>query len=253
MNNSQFNTRRSILYVDGVTVDFDGFKALNGLSFIAVPNTIQAIVGPNGAGKTTFMDVVTGRTRPTQGRVIFKESIDLSRYDETAIVGLGIARKFQRPSIFPEHDVLKNLELAVFKRKDILNSFFFRKKNLNNKLLGDVANKIGLGSVINEKAGSLSHGQKQWLEIGMLLAQECEVLMLDEPVAGMTEEETKKTSSLLRDISKERTLIVIEHDIDFVDSLKCPVTVLNEGSVLAVGSMKELKKNKSVIDVYLGR
>jgi len=243
----------SILYIDGVTVDFDGFKALNNLSFIVAPNTLQAIVGPNGAGKTTFMDVITGRTKPTQGTVIFKENINLFKYDETSIVDLGIARKFQKPSIFPNHSVMKNLELAAYKNKSIWSSTFYRKINSNSGLIEDIANQINLDSFLYNQASSLSHGQKQWLEIGMLLSQECDLLMLDEPVAGMTEEETYKTSKLFRKISKERSLIVIEHDVDFVQSLKCPVTVLHEGSVLAEGEMKELKNNPSVIEVYLGR
>ena len=253
MVNSKTNTQGSLLYLDGVTVDFEGFKALNELSFIASPNSLQAVIGPNGAGKTTFMDVVTGRTRPTSGRVIYKEKIDLTRFDETAIVSLGIARKFQRPSVFPYHSVAKNLELAVFKKKNIWNTTFLKDTNLDNNLLENVASKIGLENYLQNIAGSLSHGQKQWLEIGMLLAQECELLMLDEPVAGMTDEETEKTAILLKEISKERSLIVIEHDIDFIESLLCSVKVLNEGTILAEGTMADLKKNKEVIEVYLGR
>ncbi len=253
MTSLQNKIMGSILYIDGVTVDFDGFKALNNLSFIVAPNTLQAIVGPNGAGKTTFMDVITGRTKPTQGTVIFKENINLFKYDETSIVDLGIARKFQKPSIFPNHSVMKNLELAAYKNKSIWSSTFYRKINSNSGLIEDIANQINLDRFLYNQASSLSHGQKQWLEIGMLLSQECDLLMLDEPVAGMTEEETYKTSKLFRKISKERSLIVIEHDVDFVQSLKCPVTVLHEGSVLAEGEMKELKNNPSVIEVYLGR
>lgn len=253
MTKTKNNYSNSILYIDGVTVSFDGFKALNNLSFTVPPKSIQAIVGPNGAGKTTFMDVVTGRTKPTNGRVIFKKNINLFRFDETAIVGLGIARKFQRPSIFPNHTVLENLELAAYKNKNILNTIFFKNKNMNSDLITKIAVQVNLDSFLYVLAGSLSHGQKQWLEIGMLLSQDCNVLMLDEPVAGMTDEETEKTSKLFRKISTERSLIVIEHDIDFVQSLKCPVTVLHEGAVLAQGNMKDLKNNASVIEVYLGR
>ena len=246
-------TKRELLYIDGITVDFDGFKALNSLSFIIYYRTMQAIVGPNGAGKTTFMDIITGRTRPSTGRLIYKESINLLKYDEAAIVGLGIARKFQRPSVFPDQSVLENLKLAAFKRKNIINSFFYNQKNLDNEFLMYVIEQIGLDDFVYQKAGLLSHGQKQWLEIGMLLAQEAELLMLDEPVAGMNDEERARTSELLKVISKEKTIIVIEHDMDFVESLNCPVTVLNEGMVLAEGTMDVLKKNKEVIDVYLGR
>ena len=253
MKNSNKKIQGSLLYIDGVTVSFDGFKALNNLSFTVAPNSLQAIVGPNGAGKTTFMDVVTGRTKPSNGRVIYKENINLFKYDETSIVELGIARKFQRPSIFPNHSVLENLELAAYKNKNVWNSSFKSKNNINNKLIIDIANQINLNKYIHKKANLLSHGQKQWLEIGMLLSQDCNLLMLDEPVAGMTDEETEKTSNLFRKISKERSLIVIEHDIDFVQSLKCPVTVLHEGSVLAQGKMKDLKKDSTVIEVYLGR
>ena len=243
----------SILYIDGVTVSFDGFKALNNLSFTVPPKSLQAIVGPNGAGKTTFMDVVTGRTKPTQGRVIFKENINLFKYDESSIVDLGIARKFQRPSIFPNHTVLQNLKLASYKNKNVYSTVFFNNKSMDSDLITSVAVQVNLDSYLYDDANSLSHGQKQWLEIGMLLSQNCNVLMLDEPVAGMTDEETEKTSKLFRKISKDRSLIVIEHDIDFIQSLNCPVTVLHEGAVLAQGNMKELKKNESVIEVYLGR
>ena len=253
MVNTKRNNPSSILYIDGVTVSFDGFKALNNLSFTVPPKSLQAIVGPNGAGKTTFMDVVTGRTKPTSGRVIFKENINLFRHDEAAIVDLGIARKFQRPSIFPNHTVLQNIELAAYKNKNILNTIFLRNKNINSDLVSKIAIEVNLDSFLYDEANSLSHGQKQWLEIAMLLSQDCNLLMLDEPVAGMTDEETEKTSKLFRKISKERSLIVIEHDIDFVQSLKCPVTVLHEGAVLAQGNMKDLKKNDSVIEVYLGR
>ena len=243
----------SILYIDGVTVSFDGFKALNNLSFTVPPKSLQAIVGPNGAGKTTFMDVVTGRTKPTQGRVIFKENINLFKYDESSIVDLGIARKFQRPSIFPNHTVLQNLELASYKNKNVYSTIFFNNKSMDSDLITKIAVQVNLDSYLYDDANSLSHGQKQWLEIGMLLSQNCNVLMLDEPVSGMTDEETEKTSKLFKKISKDRSLIVIEHDIDFIQSLNCPVTVLHEGAVLAQGNMKELKKNESVIEVYLGR
>ena len=230
-------TKKELLYIDGITVDFDGFKALNSLSFIIYYKSMQAIVGPNGAGKTTFMDIITGRTRPTSGKLVYKESINLLKYDEAAIVGLGIARKFQRPSIFPDQSVFENLKLAAFRKKNIINSFFYNQKNLDNEFLMHVIDQIGLDKFIYQKAGLLSHGQKQWLEIGMLLAQEAELLMLDEPVAGMTDEERVRTSELLKVISKEKTIIVIEHDMDFVESLNCPVTVLNEGMVLAEGTM----------------
>lgn len=250
---SENKIKKQLLYIDDITVDFDGFKALNKLTHLVFYKSMQAIVGPNGAGKTTFMDIITGRTKPTSGRLFYKDNINLLKYDESSIVKLGIARKFQKPSIFPDQNVLENLRLAAFRKKNIFNSIFFSKKNLDNKFIDDVVQQIGLEDFIKKKAGSLSHGQKQWLEIGMLLAQEAELLMLDEPVAGMTDEERIRTSELLRRISQEKTIIVIEHDIDFVQSLDCPVTVLNEGSVLAEGTMSDLKKNQDVIDVYLGR
>jgi urea transport system ATP-binding protein len=242
-----------ILYLDGVSVTFDGFKALNSLSFYVEPGEMRAIIGPNGAGKTTMMDVITGKTRPDEGQVLFRGSTDLTRLDETAVACLGIGRKFQKPSVFENHTVYENFELALKADRRARKTLFWQLSPEESDRIDDVLETIALTVSRDQIAGSLSHGQKQWLEIGMLLMQEPELLLVDEPVAGMTDAETEQTASLLRKISKTSSVVVVEHDMEFVRSLGTRVTVLNEGSVLAEGSLETLQQNQQVIDVYLGR
>jgi urea transport system ATP-binding protein len=243
----------SQLYVDGVTVSFDGFKALNNLSFVVEPGEMRAIIGPNGAGKTTMMDVITGKTKPDEGRVIFKGDIDLGKRDEAAVVALGIGRKFQRPSVFENHSVFDNLELAIKSDRSTFACLFDRLDLDRRSKIESTLERIGLADERSQMAGKLSHGQKQWLEIGMLLVQDPELLFLDEPVAGMTDAETEATVELLRDLRGERSIVVVEHDMAFVHALGVKVTVLHEGSVLAEGSMDQVQNDPHVIEVYLGR
>ncbi|WP_193179606.1 urea ABC transporter ATP-binding protein UrtD [Nisaea sediminum] len=243
----------SQLYVDGVTVSFDGFKALNNLSFTVDPGEMRAIIGPNGAGKTTMMDVITGKTKPDEGRVIFKGDIDLGKRDEAAVVALGIGRKFQRPSVFENHTVFDNLELAIKSDRRPFACLFDRLDGERRDKIDATLERIGLTEQRSRLAGQLSHGQKQWLEIGMLLVQDPELLFLDEPVAGMTDQETEGTVELLRDLQGERSIVVVEHDMAFVHALGVKVTVLHEGSVLAEGAMDQVQNDPRVIEVYLGR
>lgn len=245
--------REPVLYLDGVSVTFDGFKALNGLSFYVDPGEMRAIIGPNGAGKTTMMDIITGKTRPDRGQVIFAGVHDLTRLDETAIANLGVGRKFQKPSVFENQTIFENLELSLRADRKVRSSLFFRLTGQNQDRIDEVLKIIALEDARNQIAGALSHGQKQWLEIGMLLMQEPNLLLVDEPVAGMTDAETEQTAILLREISKTSSVVVVEHDMEFVRSLNTRVTVLNEGSVLAEGSLDSLQNNQQVIDVYLGR
>jgi urea transport system ATP-binding protein len=242
-----------ILYLDGVTVSFDGFRALNGLSFYVEPGEMRAIIGPNGAGKTTMMDVITGKTRPDHGEVVFAGITDLTRLDETAIALLGIGRKFQKPSVFENHTVFENLELALKADRRARASLFFHLSGEQRDRIDEVLGIIALGEMREKFAGSLSHGQKQWLEIGMLLMQDPDLLLVDEPVAGMTDAETEQTANLLREIAQTSSVVVVEHDMEFIRALNTRVTVLNEGSVLAEGSLESLQNNQQVIDVYLGR
>ena len=242
-----------ILYLDGVSVTFDGFKALNGLSFYVERGEMRAIIGPNGAGKTTMMDIITGKTRPDEGEVVFAGITDLTRLDETAIANLGIGRKFQKPSVFENHTVFENLELALKADRRAMAALFFRLSGAQRDRIDEVLDIIALQQARDQIAGALSHGQKQWLEIGMLLMQEPDLLLVDEPVAGMTDAETEQTAELLREISQISSVVVVEHDMEFIRSLDTRVTVLNEGSVLAEGSLDYLQNNQQVIDVYLGR
>ena len=243
-----------VLYLDGVSVRFDGFKALNALSFYVEPGEMRAIIGPNGAGKTTMMDVITGKTRPDEGEVVFRGMTDLTRLDETAIAQLGIGRKFQKPSVFENHTVFENLELALKADKTARKSLFFRLNGEQHGRIDEVLNIIALAAQRNRTAGELSHGQKQWLEIGMLLMQDPDLLLVDEPVAGMTDAETEQTAELLRNITAQhRSVVVVEHDMEFVRALNTRVTVLHEGSVLAEGSLDTVQNNERVIEVYLGR
>jgi urea transport system ATP-binding protein len=243
----------TVLYVDGVSVSFDGFKALNGLSFYVLANEMRAVIGPNGAGKTTMMDVITGRTRPDEGQVIFRGTTDLTRMGEADISNLGIGRKFQKATVFDSQTVFHNLELARKSDRSVFASLFDRPTHDDESRLESVLETIALGAQRDAKAGSLSHGQKQWLEIGMLLMQEPELLLVDEPVAGMTDAETEATANLLRQVAETRSVVVVEHDMEFVRSLGCRVTVLHEGSVLAEGSLETVQNDPRVIEVYLGR
>ena len=242
-----------ILYLDGVSVSFDGFKALNELSFYVEPGELRAIIGPNGAGKTTMMDVITGKTQPDSGTVLFRGDVDLTKMDEAAIATIGIGRKFQKPTVFESHTVFEILELALAHDRSTRASLFFRLKSGQSDRIDAVLKTIALASLRDTLAGALSHGQKQWLEIGMLLIQDPELLLVDEPAAGMTDAETEQTAALLKEISASHSLVVVEHDMEFVKSLESKVTVLHEGAVLAEGSLDMVQQDERVIEVYLGR
>jgi urea transport system ATP-binding protein len=246
-------TTTALLYLDGITVSFDGFRALNNLSFTIEHGEMRAIIGPNGAGKTTMMDVVTGKTRPDTGDVYFDGSHDLSRLDETEIALLGIGRKFQKPTVFDMHTVEDNIGLALKGDRRARMTLFWRETSEEASRINSILEIIRLASVRDRVAGSLAHGQKQWLEIGMLLAQEPKLLLVDEPVAGMTDAETKQTAELLKEINRERTVVVVEHDMTFVRELGVKVTCLHEGSVLAEGTIDQVSENERVVEVYLGR
>jgi urea transport system ATP-binding protein len=243
----------ALLYLDGVTVSFDGFRALNELSFTVDPGEMRAIIGPNGAGKTTMMDVVTGKTRPQKGDVLFDGIHRLTELYESDIAELGIGRKFQKPTVFESHTVEDNLRLALKADRRARAALMWRDSLDEETRLDRLFETIRLGALRSLLAGSLSHGQKQWLEIGMLLAQEPKLLLVDEPVAGMTDAETHQTAELLREINRQRTVIVVEHDMTFVRELGVKVTVLHEGTVIAEGSIDQVSDNERVIEVYLGR
>jgi urea transport system ATP-binding protein len=247
------NPHDSILYLDGVTVSFDGFKALNALSLVVERGELRTIIGPNGAGKTTMMDVITGKTRPDTGTAVFDGQHDLTRLDEATIANLGIGRKFQRPTVFNTHSVFENLELALKADRGVMAALFFRLTPPQRARIDEVLELTGLTSLAHIPASSLSHGQRQWLEIGMLLMQDPELLLIDEPVAGMTDSETAATAALLRRIAGEHSVIVVEHDMEFVRALATKVTVLHEGSVLAEGPIQQVQEDHRVIEVYLGR
>ena len=241
-----------ILYLEDVSVSFDGFKAINKLSLDIAPGELRCVIGPNGAGKTTMMDIITGKTRPDEGSVYFGSTINLLRYTEPEIAAMGIGRKFQKPTVFEKLSVFENLELALKVRKDIRSSLLFKLNTEQSDRLAEVLDTIELAQHVYRTAGDLSHGQKQWLEIGMLLMQEPELLMLDEPVAGMSVSEREKTAELLARISQGRSVVVIEHDMEFVKSIAHKVTVLHQGKLLAAGSMDAVQNNPKVIEVYLG-
>jgi urea transport system ATP-binding protein len=243
----------ALLYLDGVTVSFDGFRALNELSLLIEPGEMRAIIGPNGAGKTTMMDVVTGKTRPDRGEVFFAGNVDLTQLDEAEIANLGIGRKFQKPTVFEHHTVLDNLRLALAGDRRAHTNIFWRESDAERARIDSILKIVRLTDHQDRLAGGLSHGQKQWLEIGMLLSQEPKLLLVDEPAAGMTDAETHQTAELLREINKDRTVIVVEHDMEFVRELGVRVTVLHEGSVLAEGSLDQVSADQRVIEVYLGR
>ena len=246
-------TTTALLYLNGVNVSFDGFRALNNLSLAVEPGEMRAIIGPNGAGKTTMMDVVTGKTRPDNGDVFFEGVHDLSTLDETEIAMLGIGRKFQKPTVFEMHTVADNLLLALKNDRRPRATVRWRETEEEMTRVNRILDTIRLKNERSRAAGSLAHGQKQWLEIGMLLAQEPKLLLVDEPAAGMTDAETMRTAELLRSVAGERSVVVIEHDMEFVRALDCKVTVLHRGSVLAEGSLDHVSANPEVIEVYLGR
>jgi urea transport system ATP-binding protein len=246
-------TTTALLYLDGITVSFDGFRALNKLSFTIEPGEMRAIIGPNGAGKTTMMDVVTGKTRPDTGDVYFDGKYDLSRLDETEIALLGIGRKFQKPTVFEMHSVEDNIGLALKGDRRARKTLFWNETPEEAGRINRILDIIRLSALRERIAGSLSHGQKQWLEIGMLLAQEPKLMLVDEPVAGMTDNETRQTAELLKEINRDRTVVVVEHDMTFVRELGVKVTCLHEGSVLAEGTIDQVSENERVVEVYLGR
>ncbi|MEO0678926.1 MAG: urea ABC transporter ATP-binding protein UrtD [Pseudomonadota bacterium] len=244
----------ALLEVSGVSVSFDGFKAINDLSFSINEPELRAVIGPNGAGKTTFMDIVTGKTRPDEGQVLWGEqSRNLLSMSEAAIARAGVGRKFQRPTVFEDQSVEDNLMLALAKPRGAFSVLGFRASGADAARVVELAEEIGLAAQLARKAGELSHGQKQWLEIGMLLAQEPRLLLVDEPAAGMTPAEREHTTDLLKEAARTRAVVVVEHDMEFVRRLECRVTVLHEGSVLAEGSIDHVTADARVIEVYLGR
>ena len=246
-------THGPILYLEGITVSFDGFRALNDLSLTIDDGELRCIIGPNGAGKTTMMDVITGKTRPDTGTAFFGQTIDLSTLTEAEIAHAGIGRKFQKPTVFEQHSVFENLELAMKTDKRVRGTLRARLSSGDLDRIADTLTLIQLGDSAGRTAGLLSHGQKQWLEIGMLLMQEPRLLLLDEPVAGMTDDETMRTAELCQTLAGRHSVIVVEHDMDFIARIARTVTVLHEGSVLAEGSMDVVQSDPRVIEVYLGR
>ena len=248
------DTTSALLYLNGVHVAFDGFKAINNLSLAIEPGEMRAIIGPNGAGKTTMMDIITGKTKPDTGDVFFDGGkVDLTLLDETRIAELGIGRKFQKPTVFESQTVEDNLLLALNVDHRVRGTLFWRETKDETETIERVLETIRLKDAREALAGSLSHGQKQWLEIGMLLAQDPKLLLVDEPVAGMTDVETHQTAELLKEINKNKTVVVVEHDMTFVRALGVKVTCLHEGSVLAEGTIDDVSANERVIEVYLGR
>ena len=244
----------ALLEVNGLSISFDGFKAINNLSFNIDNVELRAIIGPNGAGKTTLMDIITGKTHPDEGNVIWgDENVSLLRKSESDIARLGIGRKFQKPTVFEDQSVKDNLTMALKNKRNPWSVLFYKTNAGDQDKVSEIASNIGLSDHLDRRAGDLSHGQKQWLEIGMLLAQEPQLLLIDEPAAGMTVDERNHTVALLREVAKTRAVVVVEHDMEFIRNLDCKVTVLHEGSVLAEGSLDHVTKDQTVIDVYLGR
>jgi urea transport system ATP-binding protein len=242
-----------ILYLEDVSVSFDGFKAINKLSLDIAPGELRCIIGPNGAGKTTMMDIITGKTRPDEGTVYFGSTVDLLRLREAEISQMGIGRKFQKPTVFEHLSVFENLELALKTHKSVAASVWWRLGSEQADRLAEVLHTIHLSEQVSRPAGTLSHGQKQWLEIGMLLMQDPKLLLLDEPVAGMTDEETARTAELFLGLKGKHTLMVVEHDMGFIKTISDIVTVLCDGSVLAQGTLEQVQADERVIEVYLGR
>ena len=245
--------KESLLYLDDVSVSFDGFRAINNLSFILQKGEMRAIIGPNGAGKTTMMDIITGKTKPDKGEVFFDTNVDLTKHDEAEIAQLGIGRKFQKPTVFESQSVEDNLLLALAGPRTAFKALFHKSNKTESDRITEILSTVRLELRRHELAANLSHGQKQWLEIGMLLAQDPKLLLVDEPVAGMTDSETIETASLLKEIAKTRSVVVVEHDMHFVRSLGVKVTCLHEGSVLSEGSLDFVSADERVIEVYLGR
>ncbi len=243
----------TLLYLDGVSVSFDGFRAINNLSLVLLKGEMRAIIGPNGAGKTTMMDIITGKTKPDKGEVYFDGEIDLTAHDEPAIAMMGIGRKFQKPTVFESHTVEDNILLALAGPRSIFPTLFWRESAEASQRIDEILATIRLEARRSDLAANLSHGQKQWLEIGMLLAQDPKLLLVDEPVAGMTDAETDETARLLRDIARTHSVIVVEHDMHFVRELDVKVTCLHEGSVLSEGPLDHVSADERVIEVYLGR
>jgi urea transport system ATP-binding protein len=246
-------THGRILYLEDVCVSFDGFKAINNLSLDIAPGELRCVIGPNGAGKTTMMDIITGKTRPDSGKVFFGSTIDLLRYNEPQIAQLGIGRKFQKPTVFEQLTVFENLELALKTNKGVFSAMRFKLHSAESDRLAEMLHTIHLADSLTRIAGNLSHGQKQWLEIGMLLMQDPKLLLLDEPVAGMTDEETARTAELFLSLKGKHSLMVVEHDMSFIKSISEIVTVLCDGSVLAQGTLDQVQADERVIEVYLGR
>ena len=242
-----------MLYLDGVSVSFDGFKAINSLSLVLEPGEMRAIIGPNGAGKTTMMDIITGKTRPDEGEVFFDGNIDLTKHDEAEIATYGIGRKFQKPTVFETQTVEDNILLSLKGERRGIPALFYSENEADQARINEILDVIRLADKRDDLAANLSHGQKQWLEIGMLVAQDPKLLLVDEPVAGMTDAETVETARLLRELSKNHSVVVVEHDMDFVRALDVKVTCLHEGAVLAEGSLDYVSADQKVIDVYLGR
>jgi urea transport system ATP-binding protein len=254
MVDEKLHVTQALLYLDGVSVSFDGYRAIRGLSIYIEPGEMRAIIGPNGAGKTTMMDIITGKTRPDEGEVLFDAGkYDLTKLDETAIAELGIGRKFQKPTVFEMHTVADNILLALKGPRTARASLFGWRNNVEREKIDEVLTTTGLLDHRDRPAGVISHGQKQWLEIGMLLAQDPAIMLVDEPVAGMTDAETEQTAALLKNINKSHSVIVVEHDMAFVRALDCKVTCLHEGSVLSEGSLDKVAGDDRVIEVYLGR
>jgi len=254
VNEGELDVRHgAILYLDDITVSFDGFKALNALSLSISAGELRCIIGPNGAGKTTMMDVITGKTRPDVGKAFFGSTIDLLRLRENEIASAGIGRKFQKPTVFEHLTVFENLELALKADRGVRSSLFFRLNGEQLDRIGAMLTLIHLKDSAQRTAGLLSHGQKQWLEIGMLLMQEPKLLLLDEPVAGMSDQETERTAELFLSLAGAHSLVVVEHDMAFIESIARKVTVLHEGSVIAEGPMDQVQNDPRVIEVYLGR
>jgi urea transport system ATP-binding protein len=244
--------KQFILYIEDVTVSFDGFKALNALNLYIDRGELRCIIGANGAGKSTMMDVITGKIRPQQGIVYFDQDVDLLKLSEPEIASRGVGRKFQKPTVFEFHTVFHNLELAMRSDKRVLPTLFARLSAQQQERIQSVLATIGLGEMQDVLAGSLSHGQKQWLEIGVLLIQDPQLLLVDEPVAGMTPQETERTAELLTSLAGERSVVVVEHDMEFIRSIARHVTVLHQGAVLAEGTMQQVQENAQVREVYLG-
>jgi urea transport system ATP-binding protein len=245
--------KQSILWVDDISVSFEGFKALTNLTLVLDPGELRCIIGPNGAGKTTMMDVITGKTRPDSGHVyMFGQTVELTNRSEAEIAVLGVGRKFQRPTVFENLTVFQNLELALKANKGVFKSLVWRLAGEQRDRIDYALKTIGLTARADSMAGLLAHGQKQWLEIGMLLVQDPKVLLVDEPVAGMTHREMDKTAELLLSLAGGHTVVVVEHDMDFVRDIASRVTVLHEGRVLSEGTMDDVQNDPKVIEVYLG-